>query len=58
MASKTKQTAFRIPDDIAAAMRRVKDEVGIPASEQVRRALREWLTKQGALRVAKGGKVK
>ena len=58
MASKSKQTAFRIDEDIAAAMQRVKAEVGIPASEQVRRALREWLAKRGALKQKRGAKSK
>ena len=58
MPSKTKQTAFRIDEDIAAAMQRVKDDVGIPASEQVRRALRAWLEQRGALKRQKGRKTK
>lgn len=50
MPSQIRQTAFRLPADIADAMRRVKEDEGIPQSEQVRRALREWLEKRGALK--------
>jgi antitoxin component of RelBE/YafQ-DinJ toxin-antitoxin module len=36
---------LRIDDDLLAGLRRVRDEVGIPVSEQIRRAVREWLTR-------------
>jgi Arc/MetJ-type ribon-helix-helix transcriptional regulator len=36
-------TTVRLPDDIAAAMLKLQDRDGIPASEQIRRALRAWL---------------
>jgi hypothetical protein len=39
----------RVPAIIRAAMERHQDTHGVPFSEQVRRALREWLIKQGAL---------
>ena len=48
--SKKKQTAFRIDADIMAGLQGVKDRDGIPISEQVRRALREWLTQKGMRR--------
>lgn len=49
MPSTQRQTAFRLPVEISDAMQRIKEEDGIPQSEQVRRALREWLEKRGAL---------
>jgi hypothetical protein len=51
-----KQTAFRLPADILGAMQRVKEQDGMPQSEQARRALREWLEKRGALKSSKGGR--
>lgn len=34
---------LRIDDDLLDGLRRVRDDVGIPVSEQIRRAIREWL---------------
>lgn len=45
--SEKKQTAFRIEPEILDGLQRVKDLDGIPISEQVRRALREWLNRRG-----------
>jgi len=45
--SDKKQTAFRIDPDILAGLQEVKERVGIPISEQVRRALRTWLESMG-----------
>ena len=45
--SDKKQTAFRIDPDILEALQEIKSRVGIPLSEQVRRALRAWLEQQG-----------
>ncbi len=42
-----KQTAFRIEPEILDGLQRVKIRDGIPISEQVRRALREWLARRG-----------
>jgi hypothetical protein len=53
MPSQIRQTAFRLPTDISNAMQRIKREEGIPQSEQVRRALRVWLEKRGALKQAR-----
>ena len=36
-------TTVRLPDDLLAAMEKLQARDGIPASEQIRRALREWL---------------
>jgi hypothetical protein len=41
--------AFRIDEDLAAAMDRVHEQYGTPYSEQIRRALRAWLEQVGAL---------
>jgi Arc/MetJ-type ribon-helix-helix transcriptional regulator len=36
-------TTVRLPDDLLAAMTKLQARDGIPVSEQIRRALREWL---------------
>jgi hypothetical protein len=41
-----KLAAFRLDQEIIEALQRVKDRVGVPVSEQVRRALVDWLVKQ------------
>lgn len=41
------QTAFRIDEDVLAALRAIKERDGVPISEQVRRALAEWVRLQG-----------
>jgi hypothetical protein len=45
--SDKKQTAFRIDPDILEGLQEIKVRVGIPLSEQVRRALRAWLEERG-----------
>jgi hypothetical protein len=45
--SDKKQTAFRIDPDILEGLQEIKARIGIPLSEQVRRALRAWLDAQG-----------
>jgi len=50
MPSNKKQTAFRIDPDILQRMQDLKTRDGIPLSEQVRRALREWLDSKGITR--------
>lgn len=42
--------AVRLDPDLLKAMKRVKRQIGIPESEQIRRALRKWLTTKGELR--------
>ena len=44
---------FWINDTEAEGLRRVKDEEGIPESEQIRRAIREWLRKKGVTKSAR-----
>jgi hypothetical protein len=41
-------TAFRVDPDQLAALREIKSRVGIPVSEQVRRALIVWIAEHGA----------
>lgn len=36
-------TTVRLPDDLLAAMEKLQARDGMPVSEQIRRALREWL---------------
>ena len=54
--------AFRIEHEILKGLQAVKKRDGVPVSEQVRRALRQWLkSKRVALRTSaaqKGGKRK
>ena len=54
--------AFRIEPEILKGLHAVKDRDGVPVSEQVRRALRQWLkSKRVALRPSaarKGGRAK
>jgi hypothetical protein len=41
---------FRIDPDLDAGLKVVKDREGIPESEQIRRAVRAWLTRRGVLK--------
>ena len=41
---------FRIDDDLDAGLKLVKDRDGIPESEQIRRAVREWLERRKAIK--------
>ena len=43
MTNRYKLAAFRVEPEILEGLQTVKDRDGIPASEQVRRALRAWL---------------
>ncbi len=45
-------TALRLDDTLLEAMRRVKATDGIPVTTQIEMAVREWLTKRGALKTA------
>jgi hypothetical protein len=40
-------------ENLAAAMKAVKEQDGVPESVQIRKALAEWLQRRGALK--KGG---
>jgi hypothetical protein len=50
--SKTRILTFRPDDDVFAAMERLRERHGTPFSEQVRRALRGWLERQGVMEKA------
>jgi hypothetical protein len=41
---------FRIDPELDDALKAVKERDGIAESEQIRRALREWLQKRGVLK--------
>jgi hypothetical protein len=41
---------FYIDPDLAAGLKRLKERDGVPESEQVRRAVREWLQRKGVLK--------
>jgi antitoxin component of RelBE/YafQ-DinJ toxin-antitoxin module len=45
--SDKKQTAFRLDEEILAALHAIKERDGIPISEQVRRALKAWAESKG-----------
>jgi hypothetical protein len=45
-----KVATFRVDADLLAGMETLKDRDGIPLSEQIRRALREWLTGKGVIK--------
>jgi hypothetical protein len=47
MTNRYKLAAFRVEPEILAGLQTVKVRDGIPASEQVRRALRAWLDAKG-----------
>lgn len=49
MASR-KRYSFWIEDEQAAGLKLVKDRDGISESEQIRRALNEWLRTKGAVK--------
>lgn len=51
MASR-KRYSFWIEDEQAAGLKLVKDRDGISESEQIRRALNEWLRMKGAIKAA------
>jgi len=53
-------TNFRIDPDLLAALREVRRRDGVPISEQIRRAVREYVMRKGVLTPAKpaGGRVR
>lgn len=49
--------AFRIESEILEGLQAIKERDGVPASEQVRRALRQWLkSRRYKLKEQKGAK--
>jgi hypothetical protein len=49
-----RQTNFRLEEELLDALQQIKEQTGIPVSEQVRRALQAWI----ALRAETGPKPK
>jgi hypothetical protein len=47
MPSQKKQTAFRLDPEILDGLQHIKVRDGVPISEQVRRALAQWLNARG-----------
>jgi hypothetical protein len=50
MTPRDKVLTFRPDLDVLDAMTSLRERVGVPFSEQIRRALRTWLQDQGELR--------
>ena len=51
-----KPATFRLETEILAALEAIRERDGIPVSEQVRRALKEWIAEKGVhLKTAKRG---
>ena len=50
--SERKLTTFYIDLDLSQALKAVKERDGVPEAEQIRRAVREWFEKRGALKAA------
>ena len=53
MAPTERVITFRPDEDILTAMEKLRDEEGIPFSQQIRRALREWLVQKGVMQSAR-----
>lgn len=46
-------TALRLDDELMAAMRQIKDTVGIPITTQIEMAVRDWLSAKHGIVVKK-----
>lgn len=44
-----RQTNFRIDDAMMSALQEIRERDGIPVSEQVRRALKQWIEGKGVV---------
>ncbi len=42
-----KRTSFFLPEELKHGLERLKQDIGVPETESVRRALREYLTAKG-----------
>jgi hypothetical protein len=49
MSPKDKILTFRPDEQVYAAMEQLRERDGVPFSEQIRRALRSWLTEKGEM---------
>jgi hypothetical protein len=47
----------KIDPDLKAALRRFKDDVGVPEAQQIDRALRAWLGARGVKVTGRHGKI-
>jgi hypothetical protein len=47
--SPNRLASFRLEEEILAGLQAVQERDGVPKTEQVRRALRAWLTDRGVL---------
>jgi hypothetical protein len=56
MTDQTKHVSFRLPRDMVEALETIKERDGIPASEQVRRALKLWFAEKLRVPKKKGGR--
>jgi hypothetical protein len=50
MTPKRPLKAFRIDEDLEQGLQQVWDQDGIAVSEQIRRAIRQWLEQKGVMR--------
>ncbi len=51
--------SFYLDPELSAGLKTVKEQDGVPESEQVRRAVRMWLDSKGVkIKAQKGGKKK
>lgn len=46
-----KQTNFRLEEELLAALNDIRERDGIPVSEQVRRAIRDWIDSKTTVKV-------
>jgi predicted DNA-binding protein len=44
---KQTRTSFFLPEELKHGLERLKEDIGVPETESVRRALREYLTAKG-----------
>lgn len=49
-----KPTTFRLETEIMEALSEIRDRDGVPVSEQVRRALKQWIESKGVTVKAQG----
>jgi Arc/MetJ-type ribon-helix-helix transcriptional regulator len=48
--SPKKTFTFAIPDEMKAALQRVRERDGIPEAEQIRRGVQMWLDSRGGIK--------
>jgi hypothetical protein len=50
MSPSDRVVTFRPDEDVLKAMETLREREGVPYSQQIRRALRQWLESKGALK--------